>query len=240
MTTYYVLYALLVSMWIFRDAPLQNISRWWALGTLIFPFLVPYYFVKTRPIKRYWKYIGLWVLGFFIFHVIGTVVVKMQMTPVPNKSTNQAAQWKIFVSDDKQFSVQFPTGPNRESDIVNTPSGKVELIQYMSKNKDILYAAMYGDYRSNTFIGMTSEQILDNARNGAVENVQGKLLSEVTISKGHCPGREITVKVQPNTVLTAQIILKDNRVYQVMVVTPSDKLFTSQRREFFNSFEILR
>ena len=135
---------------------------------------------------------------------------KVQTTHVP-KSSNQAARWKTFLSDDKGFAVQFPTEPNRETDIVNAPSGRVELIQYMSKHKDIVYAVMYVDYTSNALIGMTPEQLLDNARNGAVENVQGKLLSEVIISKANYPGREITVKVEPNTVLTAQIILKDNR-----------------------------
>lgn len=239
MTTYYALYTILVSIWILKDAPLQNVSRWWALGALI-PFLVPYYFLKTRPLKRYWKYIGLWLLGFFVFHAIGTVMLKVQTTNVPNKASNQAAQWKTFASDDKRFTVQFPAEPHRETDIVNTPSGRVELIQYMSKNEDILYAVMYGDYPGNALVGMSSDQLLDNARNGAVENIQGKLLSELIILKGNYPGREITVKVEPSTVLTAQIILKDNRVYQVMVVTPSDKLFVSQRREFFNSFEILR
>jgi hypothetical protein len=179
------------------------------------------------------------VLGFFVIHAIGTVMVKVQTTNVP-RSSNQLAQWKTFVADDKSFTVQFPTEPNRKSHIVNAPSGKVELIQYMSKNKDIPYAVMYADYPHNALVGLTSDQLLDNARNGAVENVQGKLLCEVVISKANYPGREITVKVEPNTVLTAQIILKDNRVYQLLVVTPSDKLFTSQRREFFNSFEILR
>ncbi|MGB4207163.1 MAG: hypothetical protein WBJ43_04155, partial [Smithellaceae bacterium] len=228
-----------VSIWILKDAPLQNVSRWWALGALILPFLVPYYLIKTRPLNKYWKLIGLWLLGFFVIHAIGTVMIKLQTSNVP-KSSNQVALWKTFVSNDKAFTVHFPTEPNRESDVLNPPSGKVELIQYTSKHKDILYAVMYGDYSSNALVGMTSEQLLDNARNGAVENVQGKLLSEVIISKGNYPGREITVKVEPNTVLTAQIILKENRVYQLLVVTPSDKLFTSQRREFFDSFKILR
>ena len=188
MTIYYVLYSVFVSIWILMDAPLQNVSKWWALGALILPFIVPYYFVKTRPLNRYWKFIGLWLLGFFIVHAIGTVMVKVQTTNV-HRSSNQLVQWKTFVADDKSFTVQFPTEPNRESDIVNAPSGKVDLIQYMSKNKDILYSVMYGDYPSNALLGLTSDQLLDNARNGAVGNVQGKLLSEVIISKANYPGR---------------------------------------------------
>jgi hypothetical protein len=66
----YFLYSLLVSVWIFTDAPLYNRSRWWALFTFILPFLTPYYFIKTRPANKYWKYIGLWLLGFLIFHAV--------------------------------------------------------------------------------------------------------------------------------------------------------------------------
>ena len=190
MTIYYALFSIFVSFWILKDAPLQNVSRWWALGTLISPFLVPYYFIKTRPLNRYWKLIGLWLLGFFVIYAIGTVMAKVQTTKAPT-SSNQTAGWKAFVSDDNSFTVQFPTEPNRESDIVNAPSGKVELIQYMSKSKDIMYAVMYGDYPRSALVGLTSEQLLDNARNGAVENVQGKLLSEVVILKANYPGREL-------------------------------------------------
>ena len=241
MFIYYALYSIFVSIWIFVDAPLQNVSRWWAFGAFIMPAITPYYFIKTRPVKKYWKYIGFWLLGFFVFHAIGTAMTRVQVTHTSNNSSNQAAEWKTFISDDKRFTAQFPIEPNREPNIVvNAPGGKVELIQYMSKSKDILYAVTYGDFPSKSFVGMSSEQILDNSRNGEVANVQGKLLSETIISVGNCPGREITVKVEPSTVITAQIILKDNRVYQVVVVSPSDKLFISQRREFFNSFKILR
>ena len=234
------IYGFMVSVWVYFDAQVHDRNKWsWTIGSLILPQILPiWYWWKTREILSFLKCIGLWLLGFLVIYAVGTVMLNVQTANVP-KSSNQAARWKTFVSDDKAFTVHFPTEPNRESDIVNAPSGKVELIQYISKHKDILYAVMYGDYTSNAFVGMTSEQLLDNGRDGAVENVQGKLLSEVIISKANYPGREITIKVEPNLVLTAQIILKENRLYQLMVVTPSDKLFTSQRREFFNSFEIL-
>jgi hypothetical protein len=236
MTTYYGLYCILVSIWIFKDAPLQNASRWWSLGSLFFPFLVPYYFIKTRPLNKYWRLIGLWLFGFFVATGVGTLALKVQPPP----ASVQSSTWKLFIPDDKRFSARFPSDPNRESGIVNAPDGRIEFIQYMSKVRDILYTVSYGDYPNNALKGLSSEQLLDNARNGAVENVQGKLLSETIISKGNYPGREITVKVEPNSVITAQIVLNDNRLYSLMVVTPADQLFTSHRREFFDSFSILK
>lgn len=70
----YFLYSLLVAAWIFTDAPIYNRSRWWAFGTFILPFLFLYYVVKTRPANKYWKYIGLWVLGFTFFFTVEDVV----------------------------------------------------------------------------------------------------------------------------------------------------------------------
>jgi hypothetical protein len=73
MNIFYFLYALLVGLWVLFDAPLHDKSRWWALGVFVLPLITPYYFVKTRPMGKYWKYIGLWILGFFIFHALSVV-----------------------------------------------------------------------------------------------------------------------------------------------------------------------
>ena len=240
MILYYGIYSLLVALWVLKDASLRNLSRWWALGIFVLPFLFPYYILRTRPSNLYWKQIGLWLFGFFIFHTIGIAMLKVETNNKPGKPLSQTTEWNKFVSPDNQFSVNFPTHPIRESNIVNTPDGKAELVQYMSKNDDVLYAVMYGDYPAKGLIGKTQDQLLDNARDGAVNNVQGKILNETIISKGGYPCREFAVKVEPNSVVTAQIVLKNNRIYQVMVVAPSDKLFTSQRRQFLDSFELLK
>ncbi len=81
----YFLYSLLTSIWIFSDSRNHNVSRWWAIGTFILPVLVPYYLVKTRPHKKYWKYIGIWVLGFTLFFVVESVFIRNESagkTPV--------------------------------------------------------------------------------------------------------------------------------------------------------------
>ncbi len=240
MIIYYGIYSLLVALWVLKDAPFRNISKWWALGIFVLPILFPYYIVRTRPSNLYWKHIGLWLVGFFIFHTIGIAINKVETNNKLGKSLIQTTQWNRFVSPDNQFSVNFPTHPSHESDIVNTPDGKVELVQYMSKNSEVLYAVMYGDYPAKGITGKTQDQLLNNARDGAVNNVQGKLLSETIISKEGYPSREFAFKVEPNSVVTAQIVLKNNRIYQVMVVAPSDMLFTSQKRQFFDSFELLK
>jgi len=240
MTIYYGIYSFFVAIWVLKDAPQYKVSKWWALGAFILPLLVPYYIIKTRPSKSYWKYIGCWLLGFFVFHALGTAMHEIETRKATERPFIQSSGWKRFVSEDKLFAIRFPMRPSRESDILNTANGKVELIQYRAKKGDIFYAVIYADYPLRVLSGMTSEQLLDNSRNGIVENVQGRILSEIVISKGSYPGREFTMKVEPNTIVTSQIVRKDNRMYQIMIVTSGEKLFTSERRQFFDSFEILR
>jgi len=209
----------------------------YAIFISILALLFRYHVIKTAPLNGYWRLIGLWLLGFSITHTIGIPMVKAQTANLPI-SSNKPLQWKTFVSFDKSFTVEFPTEPSRGCDIVNTPNGKIKIIEYISKSKGILYAVMYGDYPGSALSGLTPEQILDVIKNHAIENVREKVLSEVSISKAGYPGREITVRVEPNMVLSTQIILKDNRFYQLLVITPRDKLFTSQIRRFFGSFKI--
>jgi|GEM_PF-1433651 len=240
MVTYYALYSLFVAIWIFTDAPSRNVSRWWALGAFILPIVVPLYFVKTRSLKAYWKNIGLWLLGFFVAHIVGAAMLMPQTKSIANKPLNQPVSVKKFISPDNRFCVIFPTEPKRESDIVNAPKGKIEMIQYISQTGGIQYEVIYSDLPTTAFDGRTSEQMLDGARDGMVENVAGKLTSETIISRGNNPGREITVKVKPDTIIKTQIVLQNNRFYQLMVTSPSDKLFVARYREFFDSFKILR
>lgn len=74
----YFLYSLLVSAWIFTDAPLHNHSRWWALGVFIIPIIIVYYFVKTRPAAEYWKCIGLWIIGFVVLFIAESVFLQRE------------------------------------------------------------------------------------------------------------------------------------------------------------------
>ena len=78
MNAFYELYALIIGVWVFYDAPAFGRSRWWwGFGVLFLPFMTPLYFIKTRPVGGYWKCIGLWLLGFFIVHFIGTFWIKV-------------------------------------------------------------------------------------------------------------------------------------------------------------------
>lgn len=93
----YFLYSLLVSAWIFTDAPIYNRSRWWALGTFILHLLIPYYFVKTRPSNKYWKYIGLWVLGFVVFSTVESVLLQKEQLKSTSEISSVSSDLKAHI-----------------------------------------------------------------------------------------------------------------------------------------------
>ncbi len=77
----YALYALLVALWTFVDAPQHGRSRWaWSLGTFAFPPLTPQYFARTLPAGKYWKYLGLWLFGFVLFYAVQGVAEGLEQS----------------------------------------------------------------------------------------------------------------------------------------------------------------
>ena len=106
-----------------------------------------------------------------LFHLF-LPFLRLQEASYSPTPSNQPLQWKTFISSDKSFSIQFPTEPIRECDTVKAPNGKIKVIEYISKSKDMLFAVMYGDCPSNALSGLTPEQILDVIKNHAIENVR--------------------------------------------------------------------
>lgn len=72
MSIYVLLYAILISVWVFIDCREQKWSQWWALGVFIMPLMTPYYISKTR--EKYWGCIVLWFLGLFVSNFIGPMM----------------------------------------------------------------------------------------------------------------------------------------------------------------------
>jgi hypothetical protein len=240
MATFYGIYSLLVSVWIFRDAPHFNVSRWWALGALILPLVTPFYFKKTRP-SNLSKCIGIWLLGFFIFHVIGVIATHSRIADQPGTSSDQTAQWQTFASEDRKFSIKFPSAPKRHSEFSTSPQGRrIEIVMYESESPDIILGAYYSDFPEDFKNETDVDRILNGARDGAVNNVKGKLIHESVISKGQYQGREINVRTEDDKVILSQFILKENRLYILAAICNSQITCDSQRRAFFDSFAILK
>ncbi len=150
---------------------------------------------------------------------------------------------KEFKSAAGRFSVMTPAPLQEEAKTLDTEAGKVELHIFAGQLDDIAYVIGYSDYSPETGPPGYAEKMLDGARNGAVGNTHGKLVSEAPISLSGYPGRELVIEAwaedRPPAVIKGRLYMAKNRLYQVTVVTPRGKAGDKVVDDFLQSFKLL-
>jgi hypothetical protein len=152
----------------------------------------------------------------------------------------QQPTWEELSSSEGAFSIFLPGSPTELTRTVNTAAGPIDFHFFLLEQKDIAYLVGYSDYPEIAVQKTNPEAILEGARNGAVASAQGKLLSELIISLNGYPGREL--KIEPaggEGTINTNMFVVDNRLYQVMVVTPKEKAFSKHVGKFLDSFKLL-
>ncbi len=100
----------------------------------------------------------------------------------------QRSTWEEFSSSEGAFSILMPGAPTEHTNTVNTAVGPIDAYFFLLEQKDIAYMVGYSDYPDTVVQKTNPDAILEGARNGAVANVQGKLLKELIISLNGYPG----------------------------------------------------
>ncbi len=152
----------------------------------------------------------------------------------------QQVTWEVFSSPKGSFSVQMPGTPTENKQTMNTPTGVIDIHMFILEQKGCAcYIVSYNDYPDSLIKTSSADQILDGARDGTIEKSKGKLQSEVSISINTYPGRELQVYgPHGKFAIRTRIYLVKNRLYQVGVVTSTEKSVSSDTNKFLNSFKI--
>ena len=148
---------------------------------------------------------------------------------------------KTFTSDEAGFSISFPGSPTQDAQNVNTPVGAIIMHTFMIEKSDSAYMVAYSDYPESLANQTPPDVILSGARDGAVANVQGRLVSEIFISlQGHL-GREILIEAPAAEAFArVRIYLAGNRMYQIMALTSTQQeSLADEITSYLNSFVIL-
>jgi len=142
---------------------------------------------------------------------------------------SQSSDWQLFESKENGFSILFPREPEVNPQIVNTEVGELTLDVYMvevndqSKDDNLVYSVICTEYPASIFQNPTEETFklfFRNSVDGAVNNVHGKLLSELIIQFDGHPGREIKIDFREGlAIITMRMYLIDNKMYIYMNVT---------------------
>jgi hypothetical protein len=148
------------------------------------------------------------------------------------------ADWQDFSSTDGKFSVRMPGDPKEESNTITTDSGEITIHLFGVPIGNTDYIVAYSDYPAELVNSKGSAGILDSARDGAINNTKGKLISDESIELNGFPGKLLVVGSPDGTgIAQAKIFLVGNRLYQVFVATEKDSAYTEENLAFLDSFQ---
>lgn len=142
--------------------------------------------------------------------------------------------WKEFTSKEAGFTVLFPGKPKlSKQEVAGTT-----VLQYSVETDGASYAVAYAELPAKA---PEIKKVLDGARDGAVRNTKGKLVSEseITLGKDKHPGREILVEVAENVFLRQRFFLVDGqKMPQVIVAGKKEVVSSKDADRFLDSFKL--
>jgi hypothetical protein len=103
--------------------------------------------------------------------------------------------------------------------------------------------AAYNDYPEFVVSSSDVGNMLDGARDGAVSNVGGTLLSENQIRLQGYPGRELWIEADVDGqegLARARIFLVGRRMYQILVAGPKSQFPSQDAERCLNSFLLVQ
>lgn len=172
------------------------------------------------------------VIGF----VVGFAVVYGAIHLIRGGDKLQA--FESYRSEEGRFTVLLPGEPTRSTQTLNTPAGKIDLVMFQAGSKKSGFVVGYCDYPQEVIDESEPAKMLDGARDGAVKNVGGELIDETELDFHGYAGREVEIEVPGKATIRTRLILIDNRLYQIMVVSASAEILEEKGTEFFDSFSV--
>ena len=169
---------------------------------------------------------------------------KTKPADVNAAAEDSPAAWKEFSSAEGRFAVKFPGSPRQSTQ--EAGQFTLKLFQLTSAFE---YSVMYADYPEwvNDNDPAMAKKILDSGLEGAVAEVQSRLLEVKEVSMGKHPGREFVERMRDGSILRGKTFLVGHRLYQVAITTPKEdgalpeavKFSQATASKFLDSFHLL-
>ena len=153
------------------------------------------------------------------------------------------AGWREFAPEEGRFSILVPRTPRKTTETTETQIGTIDTHLFIVTHGDFTYLMVYNDFPRRLISSSDSRVMLDGARDGAVESLSGRLLSEHSISINGYPGRELRIKVSDGpytSIAQVRIYLVGNRLYQIYAIAPETRASSPDMTKFLDSFKLLR
>ena len=160
------------------------------------------------------------------------------LTP-PAQPTQPA--WIAFSSDKLGFRTEFPASPRNETMKVPTVLGEMEMQVFVVEQGTRAYMISVSENLPSAQ-PLVVANVLDGARDGAVANIQGRLVSEKQITVDDLPARRLEIAAGPlDTPLRVEavLILRDRKLYQALMVAPASEPSRPDAERFITALHVL-
>ncbi len=141
------------------------------------------------------------------------------------------------------FTATFPAKPKQDKVEHKTPKGKLKIHQFLYTRKDdTVFGVIYTDFPKGFLDDLDARKVLDNARDGGVKNVSGKLMRDKEVQLNGRPGRSFDILVEKTGVeISTRIYFDKSRLYQVIVSSEKKgETKSRQAKAFLDSFKLMK
>ena len=160
----------------------------------------------------------------------------------------QTTQWETV--SESGFTVRMPGKPSKRTQSMDTAVGKIQLTTLAAEKGGEAFIVGYNDFPDSPAVrDRDPEELLNNARDGAVRTVNGKVTSEKAITMNGHPGKEFSGEgisqeadssgKRQEFTFTERIYWVVPRLYQVLYIRPKTTAAPSDDgQKFLDSFRL--
>ena len=139
----------------------------------------------------------------------------------------------LFNCKEGSFSVMMPGEPKHTSQSMTAPAGPTTLHSYEVDEGETVYLVTYSDYPT-----LDAAKSLENGVKEQAKAMEGKVVSDKSITVNGRPGRRVRIESKEIIALT-MIVVSGNRMCQVVFAGPAGTELPPKAEEFLSSFKIL-
>jgi hypothetical protein len=175
------------------------------------------------------------VLRSILYAAIISIVSAPGFQPL-SAQTTPAPDWKTFTYPADGFRASFPVAPSENRQSVDTAAGPIQLRTYLVElDKAALFIGV-ADYGPKA-TGNDSDDLLEGAKDGALQTSGAHLTTETKITLGTNPGLQFEAATD-SAHLYARIYLVGTTLYQTLVIVPNGTQYADTNR-FLDSFQLV-
>jgi hypothetical protein len=174
-----------------------------------------------------------------MFRVISLLVMVSMISMVQAQSEPPAKKGK-YISEKGRFTVQFSGRVRSQVQEVETAFGKMKSnIDAVTIGQNMMLMVVYCDLPPAAKADAST--VFENIKPSA-KGPDGVIVKDEGLNFGpdKLPARRLLVRKENNILVRNLIILKDDRIYQVIIMGPGGLLGEKRAEEFLASFEITK